>query len=127
MCRGSDVAPVDRGARSASRRRGDRSRTAESLTDTSAPPDLASVVVPCYCEAAGLATAVDAIRGALESSAVAYEIILVDDGSSDGTWACITALRARIGNRVRGIRLSRRFGKESAMRAGLEMARGGAV
>jgi glycosyltransferase involved in cell wall biosynthesis len=97
------------------------------LTDTSAPSDLVSVVVPCYCEAAGLATAVDAIRGALESSAVAYEIILVDDGSSDGTWACITALRARIGKRVRGIRLSRRFGKESAMRAGLEMARGSAV
>lgn len=88
---------------------------------------LLSIVVPCHCEAAGLAAAVDEIRAALATCEVRYELILVDDGSSDDTWGAIKALRARHGASIRGIRLSRRFGKEAALRAGLEAARGDAV
>lgn len=85
------------------------------------------MVVPCHCEAEGLAATVDQIRAALDTCALSYEIVLVDDGSSDDTWGAIKALRARIGPGIRGIRLSRRFGKEAALRAGLEIARGDAV
>lgn len=57
---------------------------------------------------------------------VRAKIVFVNDGSSDGTWAMIARLRdhdARVG----GLRLSRNFGKEAAVFAGLEAARGDAV
>jgi glycosyltransferase involved in cell wall biosynthesis len=55
-----------------------------------------------------------------------YELVLVDDGSSDGTWKLLQASVDEFSN-VRAIRLSRRFGKELALCAGLERARGDAV
>src|SRR5438105_4836108 len=55
-----------------------------------------------------------------------HEIIIVDDGSGDGTWDTITTL-AKVDPRIRGARLSRNFGKEAAIAAGLEVARGDAA
>jgi glycosyltransferase involved in cell wall biosynthesis len=55
-----------------------------------------------------------------------FEILFVDDGSSDGTLAAIKAANAA-DRRVRGISLSRNFGKEAALSAGLDEARGNAV
>jgi undecaprenyl-phosphate 4-deoxy-4-formamido-L-arabinose transferase len=52
-----------------------------------------------------------------------FELILVDDGSTDGTWAAVTALRTR-DERVRGVRFKRNFGQHPAMHAGLSRARG---
>ena len=66
---------------------------------------------------------VDAIRSALEGSLL--EIIVIDDGSTDGTWAVIEGLRAKYG--VRGIQFTRNFGHQSAILAGLLAARGQAV
>ena len=58
-----------------------------------------------------------------------FELIFVDDGSRDQTWAKITELveSAEAEGRVRGLRLSRNFGKEVALTAGLDMAKGQAV
>jgi glycosyltransferase involved in cell wall biosynthesis len=55
----------------------------------------------------------------LRDAAVTYEIVVVDDGSSDATWQAIGSFAQRA-PALRALRLSRRFGKEAALRAGLE-------
>jgi glycosyltransferase involved in cell wall biosynthesis len=85
-----------------------------------------SIVVPAYNESAGLAATAEAILAALAGEAAEVELVIVDDGSSDSTWECIQTLRAA-DPRIRGVGLSRRFGKEAAIAAGLATARGDAV
>lgn len=85
-----------------------------------------SVVIPAYREAHGIASAIDAIEGALQEEDLAYEIIVVDDGSPDETFVRVQEIAAR-NSRVRGIRLSRNFGKEAALLAGLRASGGDAV
>ena len=92
---------------------------------TSGEPEI-SVVVPVHCEAEVLPAALQSITDVLRDAAVTYEIVVVDDGSSDGTWQAIGDFAGRA-PALRAIRLSRRFGKEAALRAGLETARGRAA
>ena len=80
-----------------------------------------SVVVPVYNEAASLPELVERLRAACAE--FSYEVILVDDGSSDGSWAVIEDLCAE-GNRFRGVRLARNYGKSAALAIGFEEARG---
>jgi dolichol-phosphate mannosyltransferase len=82
-----------------------------------------SVILPAYNEEKNIPLAVAAIRAALDQAAIAYELLLVDDGSKDGTFAAIGEAAAQDG-RVRGLKLSRNFGKEAAILAGLEASRG---
>jgi glycosyltransferase involved in cell wall biosynthesis len=91
-----------------------------------ADPKLLSVVIPAHNEAVGIAHAVGVIRGVLESCAPDWEIVVVDDGSRDDTFAHVQDL-ARQDPRVKGLRFSRNFGKEAALLAGLQAARGNAV
>ncbi len=85
---------------------------------------LISVVMPAHDEAQALARVVERVLAALAGEEV--EVIVVDDGSSDGTWAEIGRLAARL-PAVSGLRLSRNFGHQAALVAGLEAARGEAV
>jgi glycosyltransferase involved in cell wall biosynthesis len=85
-----------------------------------------SLIIPAHNEADGLLDTVAAARERLAEAARSWEIILVDDGSTDDTWALIRSL-AQADPAVRGIRLSRNFGKEAAISAGLERARGEAA
>jgi glycosyltransferase involved in cell wall biosynthesis len=85
-----------------------------------------SVVIPAYREALGIVASIDAVERVLVAENLAYEIIVVDDGSPDGTFARIQEIAVRNAH-VRGIRLSRNFGKEAALLAGLRAARGDAV
>jgi len=87
---------------------------------------LLSVVVPAHNEAAGIANAMDAIKATLATCGMEWEIIVVDDGSRDKTFARLTEL-ARADARIKSIRLSRNFGKEAALLAGLRSAQGDAV
>ncbi len=87
---------------------------------------LVSIVVPAFNEAGGLAEFAREMQSAMISENVLYEVVFVDDGSSDATWQCIREVSARFPG-FRGIRLSRNFGKEAALSAGLDAARGGAV
>jgi len=88
--------------------------------------DLISIVIPVFQEAEALPTFLASIRHVLEQCAVSYEVVLVDDGSADTTWPIISQ-EAQASQAVRGFRLSRNFGKEAALCAGLEKARGDAV
>jgi polyisoprenyl-phosphate glycosyltransferase len=85
-----------------------------------------SVVMPVFREGAHLPSFLAAMRTSLEQCNLPYELVLVDDGSPDNTWQVIAA-EAKSGQPLRGLRLSRNFGKESALCAGLEHARGDAV
>lgn len=87
---------------------------------------LVSLVSPVHDEADGLETFVARVREVLDAVHPRFELVLVDDGSRDASWRTITALAAA-DPRVRGLRLSRNFGKEAAVVAGLEAARGGAA
>jgi glycosyltransferase involved in cell wall biosynthesis len=85
-----------------------------------------SIVVPVYDEEAGLSAFWKRLSPVLASLACRIEVIFVDDGSSDGTLAQLLSLR-HLDSRVRIISLSRNFGKEIALTAGLDHAEGDAV
>jgi glycosyltransferase involved in cell wall biosynthesis len=86
-----------------------------------------SIVVPFFNEAAGIARFRQALLPCLEAiEGLAWEIICVDDGSTDDTLSLLTAIAAADA-RFTIIELSRNFGKEAALTAGLEAARGDAV
>ncbi|MFM7028173.1 MAG: glycosyltransferase family 2 protein [Chakrabartia sp.] len=98
------------------------------LSDNS--PPVLSVIVPVKDEEEAIAAFVTRVSAVIEQlsdpAASSYEILFIDDGSTDGTMAAIAA--AHLGNaRVRAISLSRNFGKEAALSAGLDHARGAAV
>lgn len=108
-------------------------RTAQSLSNTPQRRsgservlDLLSVVVPCYNESDGLERLHAALTPVLEALAPAYEIILVDDGSRDDTFAVARKL-AVADPHVKALRFARNFGKEAGMAAGLAAASGDAV
>lgn len=82
--------------------------------------------MPCYNEEGVLEDLVDALRKDLAGIAEDFEVLLVDDGSTDGTLALMRETHARDG-RFRYLALSRNFGKEAAMLAGLSQARYEAV
>ncbi|HYT99785.1 MAG TPA: glycosyltransferase family 2 protein [Gemmatimonadales bacterium] len=84
-----------------------------------------SVVAPLYNESANVAPLVEAILGALAARVPAFEVLLIDDGSSDDTWEHIRAAAAS--PRVRGVRLARNVGQTAALMAGFDHARGAAV
>ena len=104
---------------------GPRDLARATLRAVSAPPVL-TLVVPCYNEAAGLEAFWSRASAALDAIGVPAEAVFVDDGSRDATFAVLSALAAR-DRRVRVLALSRNFGKEVALAAGLDHARGQAV
>jgi len=83
-----------------------------------------TVVMPAHNERIPLRRVVADVIGALTHWP--HEVILVDDGSSDGTWAEILAIRSEMPG-VHGIRLTRNFGHQAALSAGLRAAKGAAV
>jgi glycosyltransferase involved in cell wall biosynthesis len=85
-----------------------------------------SIVLPVFREGNHLRVFLAAVRSATEKCNLPYELVLVDDGSPDDTWQVIAA-ESRNCRAVRGLRLSRNFGKEAALCAGLENARGDVV
>lgn len=89
-------------------------------------PSLISVVIPVLKEGAGLRTLLFDVTTALAKTSYPFELILVDDGSPDETWKIISE-EANVLPALCGVRLSRNFGKELALCAGLERARGDVV
>lgn len=82
-----------------------------------------SVILPSYNEEKMIATAAGTVTRILDEAGIAHELLFIDDGSRDKTWEEI--LRAAESNpHVVGVHFSRNFGKEAAMFAGLEQAKG---
>jgi glycosyltransferase involved in cell wall biosynthesis len=87
---------------------------------------LVSVLIPVYCEAFGIRKVVADVRSELNKLHIDFEIVLVDDGSPDETWNRVYEESINSSS-IRAVRLSRNFGKEAALCAGLELVRGDAV
>jgi undecaprenyl-phosphate 4-deoxy-4-formamido-L-arabinose transferase len=88
-------------------------------------PDI-SVIVTIYNEAACVEELYRRALAALEPGPRTFELIFVDDGSTDGTFAMLERLH-RADSRVRAVRFKRNFGQHPAMHAGLSRARGDVV
>ena len=82
-----------------------------------------SVILPSYNEEKMIAKATARMAEILQPEKIDYELLFIDDGSRDGTWAQINEA-AEKDSHVVGVHFSRNFGKEAAMFAGLEQARG---
>jgi hypothetical protein len=100
------------------------SPTASPRTPSLGPEPSLSVVAPLFNESQNVRPLVEWIGQALESYEGSFEIILVDDGSRDDTWAQVCAVA---GAQVRGLRLGRNVGQTAAMMAGFDHARGQVV
>jgi undecaprenyl-phosphate 4-deoxy-4-formamido-L-arabinose transferase len=86
-----------------------------------------SVVVTLYNE---VGTVGEVVRRTVDTLGVLgrdWELILVDDGSTDATWAAVEEAHAADAGRIRGVRLKRNFGQHPAMHAGLVRARGDVI
>lgn len=87
------------------------------------PEPEVSIIAPCHNEADNLRRLAEAIHAAIEPSGVAYEVVLVDDGSSDGSWELLRQL-GREDERVRALRFAFNCGQSAALWAGMKAARG---
>ncbi len=85
-----------------------------------------SVVVPAWNEAESLPELAERVRAEAETAGLDWELIVVDDGSTDATWDAVASLNAA-DPRVHGIRFARNYGKAAALASGFEAARGSRV
>lgn len=85
-----------------------------------------TIILPMYNEEAVVPHALEAISAQLAALELEWEILCVDDGSRDGTERVLREAAARDG-RIVPVHFSRNFGKEAALAAGLDIARGQAV
>lgn len=85
-----------------------------------------SVVVPLYNEEESLPELVSWIDSVARKNNLSYEIIMVDDGSTDSSWCVVEELKAKY-PAVRGLSFMRNYGKSAALYCGFDMARGEVV
>ena len=85
-----------------------------------------SVVIPAKDEEESIPELCQWITSVMESNRLSYEIIFVDDGSTDGTWSRIGAIN-EANPRIKGVRFNRNFGKSAALQTGFKAATGKVV
>jgi hypothetical protein len=83
-----------------------------------------SVVIPVYNEKESLPELMAGISGTLDNHGKSYEVVFVDDGSSDGSFDEIKSLYKQYDNRIKALRFSRNCGKSAALSAGIACASG---
>lgn|GEM_PF-1507716 len=91
---------------------------------------LVSIVIPCFNNEHQLehtCKAVAQIAAELAESAIEFELILVDDASTDSTWSCICSIKKQLTIPVKGFRLGQNCGAYQALIVGLKQASGDAV
>jgi glycosyltransferase involved in cell wall biosynthesis len=82
-----------------------------------------SIVSPVFNEAEGLDTFIQEVKSVLQKTGRSWELLLVDDGSRDNSYSIIEN-HARLDARIRGVKLTRNFGHQYALSAGLNLANG---
>lgn len=97
----------------------------QNLTATQAKPEV-SVIVPIYNEVESLPQLIEAIASVLTPTLLSYELICVDDGSTDGSGQLLKE-QALIHPNLRAVLLRRNYGQTAAMAAGFDYARGSAI
>jgi glycosyltransferase involved in cell wall biosynthesis len=85
-----------------------------------------SVVVPLYNEVESLPELTSWISRVMHDNGFTYEIVLVDDGSNDGSWDMINKLRLN-NPFIKGVRFRRNYGKSAALNTGFEKAQGDVI
>jgi glycosyltransferase involved in cell wall biosynthesis len=85
-----------------------------------------SVVVPLYNEAESLPVLIEWINRVMIENKFSYEVILVDDGSNDGSWKVIEQMAAS-NSLLRGIKFRRNYGKSAALHCAFQIAKGNVV
>jgi glycosyltransferase involved in cell wall biosynthesis len=88
-----------------------------------------SVIIPAFNEGKALPFCLEEIDNVLQPLGIDFEIIVVDDGSTDQTWTIVKnqAAAPESSGKIQGVRFSRNFGKEAAIMAGLRASHGKAV
>lgn len=86
-----------------------------------------SVVVPLYNEKESLSELAQWIDRVCKAEGLLYEIIMVDDGSDDGSWQVVEQLKAQYGETLKAIHFMRNYGKSAALYCGFEAAQGEVV
>jgi len=94
--------------------------------DKKARTDFLSIVVPVYNEQNGIPIFYQALDSTIKDAGVRLEIIFINDGSTDNSWEILKELHAKDA-RVKLVNLSRNFGHQNALTAGIECAQGDAV
>jgi glycosyltransferase involved in cell wall biosynthesis len=97
-----------------------------AMAEQTTRDDVISIVVPAHNEEPGLEEFVRRVEGVMTGAGLRFEIVLVNDGSTDGTLAEMRRLRSK-NDTITIVNLSRNFGKEIAMTAGIAHARGDAL
>ncbi len=85
-----------------------------------------SVVIPLYNEEESLPELEAWLRRVMEQSGFSYEILFIDDGSTDGSWGVIRSL-SNSNSAVKGVRFRRNYGKSPALNTGFGLAKGDVV
>jgi len=96
------------------------------MADREPAKPILSIVVPAFNEARGIALALREMHRHALATGLRVQVIVVDDGSTDRTWEVLTTV-AREMSELTAIRLSRNFGKEGAIAAGLDASSGDAA
>ncbi len=86
-----------------------------------------SIVVPLYNEEESLSELVEWVDRVAKSAALTYELIMIDDGSTDGSWGVVEQLKEQYGEVIRAKSFMRNYGKSAALYCGFEMAQGEVV
>jgi len=86
-----------------------------------------TLVIPLYNEEESLPELMAWITKVVKEEAYSYEVIMVDDGSSDRSWTVIQELKKQYGNNLRAFRFRRNYGKSAALHTGFQNARGKVV
>lgn len=86
-----------------------------------------SIVVPLYNEKESLPLLMDSIVKVLDVSGNEYEVVFVDDGSTDGSFGVLQELNKQYGTKVKAVRFSRNYGKSAALSMGIKEASGDVI
>lgn len=86
-----------------------------------------SVVIPLLNEADSLPELFDWIKRVMEANEFTYEVVFIDDGSTDNSWEVIRSLKDEFTERVVGVKFQRNYGKSAALNTGFSIAKGEVV